>query len=131
MTNQEIYEIDFRLINWERWCRDGKIKGRCRSIEHRYNYRSDAMDGEEVVVGESAPAYLMVDNSDAVLVNRAWQALPRPNNILIAEHYDKRKNKRKDAWKETCRRLGLRFSEYDANLLRSQVMLFNLLRFYK
>jgi hypothetical protein len=131
MTDQEIYEIDFRLINWERWYRDSKIKGRCKSIEHRYNYRSDKMDGEEVVIGESAPAYMEADGADAAKVNRAWQALPKLNNKLIAAHYDRRKNKRKDAWKDTCRLLGIRFSEYDVTLLRSQQMVFNLLRFYK
>jgi hypothetical protein len=127
MTDQEIYEIDYRLINWARWCRDSKIKGRCKSIEHRFNYRSDAMDGEEVVIGESAPAYLAVDNSDAVLVNRAWQKLPSLNSKLIAEHYIPRKRE----YKATCRSLGLKFSEYDANLLRSQQMIFNLARFFK
>ena len=129
MTEKDIYDINFRLINWERWNRDGKIKGRCQSIEHRYNYRSDADTGDDVVVRESDLTYLAVDNSDAVLVNRAWQALPGLNNKLIAAHYDRYKNKRKDAWKDTCRELGLRFSEYESNLMRSQQMVVNLLKF--
>jgi len=84
------------------------------------------MDNGEVVVREIEPTHLAVDNSDAVLVNRAWQALPGLNNKLITAHYIPRKRE----YKVTCRELGLKFSEYDVNLLRSQVMLFNLLVFF-
>lgn len=127
MTEKEIYDINFRLINWARWCRDNKIKGRCQSIEHRYNYRSDADTGDDVVVRESEPTHFAVDNSDAVLVNRAWQALPELNSRLIKAHYIPRKRE----FKATCRELGLRFSEYDANLMRSQQMIVNLLKFFR
>jgi len=126
MTEKEIYDINFRLINWARWCRDSKIKGKCRSIEHRYNYRSD-MDLGEIVVREAEPTYLAVDNGDAVLVNRAWQALPGLNNKLITAHYMPRKND----YKATCRQLGLKFSEYETQIMRSQQMVVNLLKFFR
>ncbi len=127
MTEKDIYDINFRLINWARWCRDGKVKGRCKSIEHRYDYRSARMDGEEVVVWEAGPVHFEVDSKDAVLVNRAWQALPVLNNKLITAHYIPRKSD----YKAACRALGFRFSEYEANLMRSQQMVVNLLKFFR
>jgi hypothetical protein len=83
------------------------------------------MNGEEVIVGEPTHAFAGVDHADAVLINKAWQQLPELNNKLIAAHYIPRMRE----YKATCKRLGLRISEYDANLLKSQRMVKNLLAF--
>ena len=85
------------------------------------------MDLGEIVVREAEPTYLAVDNGDAVLVNRAWQALPGLNNKLITAHYMPRKND----YKATCRQLGLKFSEYETQIMRSQQMVVNLLKFFR
>jgi len=85
------------------------------------------LDGEEVVVKESGSISIAVDGKDAVLVNRAWQALPGLNNKLIKAHYLPRRND----YKATCRELGLKFSEYDTQIMRSQQMVVNLLKFFR
>jgi len=125
MTFSDRSVLEDRLINWARWCRDSKARGRCGSAESKYNYRSDMMDGDEVMLLEKPVAVGVVDHQDALAVNRAWQRLPLLNNRIIAAHYIPLPKDRHH--KAMCKSLGLRLSEYDEKLMRSQQMLFNLL----
>lgn len=100
--------LESRLDNWGRAQRDSKQWSHCRSIEHRYNARSDH-DGDEVIVRESH--YVgQVDLIDAELVNAAWLKVLYNNRMVLAYRYIHRDNN----IKRICIKLGLRLSQYDA-----------------
>ncbi len=108
--------LESRLINWGRAQRDNKSFGHCRSIEHRYNARSDP--GEDVIVKEVQHVG-EIDQLDAAVVNKAWLKVMYMNRMIIAYHYI---NRERDV-RKTCVMLGLRQSQYDAVMSRGKFAL--------
>lgn len=122
MTDAKLRDIENRLINWGRAQRDSKTQGHCRSIEHRYDARSDR--GDEVIAGEVKPRG-MVDYRDALIVNRAWLKLPIKHRKLVAMHYIPHR----PHYKKISVTLGIKASEYDYEIQRAQHMVRNILAF--
>ncbi len=119
MTDSDDH-LESRLINWGRAQRDNKSFGHCRSIEHRYNARSDP--GEEVIVKEVQ--YVgEIDLLDAEIVNKAWLKVMYNNRMVLAYWYI---NREKDI-RKTCVRVGIRVSSYDAVMSRGRFALGKLL----
>ena len=115
MTDSDDH-LESRLINWGRAQRDNKSFGHCRSIEHRYNARSDP--GEVVIVKEVQHVG-EIDQLDAAVVNKAWLKVMYQNRMVLAYHYiNREQNVRK-----TCVILGLRQSQYDAVMSRGKFAL--------
>ena len=115
-------QLESRLVNWGNAYRDNKSFGHCRSIEHRYNARSDP--GEEVIVKEVH--YVgEVDLLDAEVVNKAWLKVMYNNRMVLAYWYI---NRLRDI-RKTCVILGLRQSQYDAVMSRGKCALNKYLQF--
>lgn len=109
-------QLESRLINWGNAYRDNKSFGHCRSIEHRYNARSDP--GEETIVKEVH--YVgEIDMLDAEVVNKAWLKVLYQNRMVLAYWYI---NRLRDI-RKTCVILGLRQSQYDAVMSRGKFAL--------
>ncbi len=109
-------QLESRLVNWGNAYRDNKSFGHCRSIEHRYNARSDP--GEETIVKEVH--YVgEVDLLDAEVVNKAWLKVLYQNRMVLAYWYI---NRLRDI-RKTCVILGLRQSQYDAVMNRGKFTL--------
>jgi len=105
--------LESRLINWGNAYRDNKSFGHCRSIEYRYNARSDP--GEETIVKEVH--YVgEVDLLDAEVVNKAWLKVLYQNRMVLAYWYI---NRLRDI-RKTCVILGLRQSQYDSVMSRGK-----------
>lgn len=108
--------LESRLVNWGRAQRDNKSFGHCRSIEHRYNARSDP--GEETIVKEVQ--YVgEIDQLDAQVVNKAWLKVMYQNRMVLAYHYI---NRERDI-RKICVMIGLRQSQYDAVMSRGKFSL--------
>lgn len=122
MTDARLRDIEDRLINWGRAQRDNKNQGRCRSIEHRYDARSDK--GDEVIAGEARPTG-MIDYRDSLIINRAWLKLPIKHRKLLAMHYIPHR----PHYTKIAFTLGIRMSEYDYQIQRAQMMVRNILAF--
>lgn len=109
-------QLESRLINWGNAYRDNKSFGHCRSIEHRYNARSDP--GEETIVKEVH--YVgEIDMLDAEVVNKAWLKVLYQNRMVLAYWYI---NRLRDI-RKTCLILRLRQSQYDVVMSRGKCAL--------
>ena len=109
-------QLELRLVNWGNAYRDNKSFGHCRSIEHRYNARSDP--GEEVIVKEVH--YVgEIDLLDAEVVNKAWLKVLYQNRMVLAYWYI---NRLRDI-RKTCVILGIKQSQYDAVMSRGKFAL--------
>ena len=104
-----------RLRNWARVQRDdGPTPGHCRSVEHRYDPDADTP--------KPARRPVTLDFEDAQIIDRVLrgQTFPIRERELIEAHY---------LWEhrheKTCRRLGIRFRDYDTHVARAVLMVRN------
>ena len=114
-----------RLINWGRCVRSGMgtSAGRCYSIEGLYDRTSDDelprdSEGEEARRRPSIPP----DPHDGAVIERTVCApsFPHTERELLRLHYVVRVRSER-----TCRRLGIRFLDYDERVARAVLVVRN------
>lgn len=110
MTDDDLNEI---LLNWARWVRDrGYRKQHCYSIEGRYRSPQHWNPPE--------PRPPDTDLWEAVKVEKIIIRLPRKYMVLLVGHYVKKSNPM-----ATCRKIAIRFNDYDATLQMARLMVRN------
>lgn len=110
MTEDDLESI-FR--NWARWVRDRSFrKQHCFSIEGRYRSPQHWNPPE--------PKPAEVDWQLALKVEKIVVRLPRKYLTLLVGHYVKLSNPM-----STCRKIAIRFNDYNATLQMAKIMVRN------
>lgn len=104
---------DERLNNWARWVRVTFRYGHCMSLEGKY--KAPRNDDDKNVLSE-------IDALDAAKIEKVicHPSFPEKMRELLKADYVLRADYRK-----TCRELGIRFSEYDIEVQRAELMVWN------
>lgn len=111
-----------RLRNWARVMRDTWSRGHCRSIEWRYDRRSDPDIPKASGDLAARRRPIEVDIEDAWTVDRAirGQTFPRRERALIESHY-----LHQHPYQRTCRVLSIPFRHYDVSVARAVLIVRN------
>lgn len=110
MTEDDLEAI-FR--NWARWVRDrGYRKQHCYSIEGRYRSPQHWNPPE--------PRPPEVDIFQALKVEKIVIRLPNKYKVLLVGHFVKLSNPM-----SICRKIAIRFNDYDATLQMAKIMVRN------
>ena len=102
------------LLNWRRWCINGAGANHCKSLEHRYQSESD--------LDRVATATVQVRIFDAMAIEKQLSSLTFPKKqraLIINEFIWKR------PYQRTCKELGIRFIEYDMQVMKAVKILEN------
>jgi hypothetical protein len=121
MIDSETHEM---LIDWAIVLRDRPVQGHCRSIEHRYRPEK-LREGEEE---ERRAPRREIDPEKANMIERIVCApsFPRFNREFLKAHYIHGLAKQ-----AVCRRLGIRFRDFDFEWYRSVLITRNRLQILK